>query len=152
MSYKCEVIDRPTQLALTIRTHAAVQDLPAVLGQAYGAIGQYLSQIGQMAAGAPFVAYYNMDMQNLDIEIGYPVAQKLPGQGNIQPSMTVGGKAAACLHIGPYDKIQLAYEALMQWMQAQGYEGSGVCYEVYLNDPAQTPPEALQTQVVFLLK
>ena len=151
MSYQCELIDHPTQRALSIRTHAAVQDLPTIIGPAYGAITQYLGQLGQQPVGAPFVAYYNMDMQNLDIEIGYPVAQKLTGLGNIQPSMVAGGKAAACLHVGPYDTLPAAYQALMEWMGAKGYEGT-ICYEVYLNDPAQTPPEALQTQIVFLLK
>jgi effector-binding domain-containing protein len=149
MSYTCEVIHRPTQLALTIRTHAAVQDLPRVLGQVYGAIAQYLGQLGQPPVGAPFVAYYNMDMQNMDIEIGYPVAAKLPGKGDIQPSEIPGGKAAACLYTGPYDKMQPAYEALMGWMKAQGLEATGTCFEVYLNDPQQVPPEALQTQIVF---
>ena len=151
MSYQCELIDRSIQPVLSIRARAAVQNLPGVMGQAYGAIGEYLGRMGWQPAGAPFVAYYNMDMQNLDIEIGYPVAQKLTGQGNIQPSMVAGGKAAACLHVGPYATMPAAYQALMEWMGAKGYEGT-ICYEVYLNDPAQTPPEALQTQIVFLLK
>jgi effector-binding domain-containing protein len=151
MSYNCELVNHPEQFVLSIRTHAAVQDLPAIIGPAYGAITQYLGQLGQQPVGAPFVAYYNMDMQNLDIEIGYPVAQKLTGQGHIQPSMVVGGKAAACLHVGSYDTLPTAYQALMEWMGTKGYEGT-ICYEVYLNDPGQTPPEALQTQIVFLLK
>jgi effector-binding domain-containing protein len=152
MPYTCEVIQRPAQHALTVRTRAAVQDLPKVLGQAYGAIAQYLGQLGQPPAGAPFVAYHNMDFQNLDIEIGYPVAGKLPGQGTIQPSEIPGGRAAACLHVGPYDQMKPAYDALMAWIPAHGYEAAGACYEVYLNDPGQTPPEALQTQAVFPLK
>ena len=152
MSYQCELINHPAQNVLSIRTHAAVPDLPTVLPQLFGAVAQYMGQLGQPITGAPLVAYYNMDMQNMDIEVGYPVAQKLPGQGNIQFSQMAGGKAAACLYIGPYDQIQRAYETLTQWMQAHSYEGTGVCYEVYLNDPAQNPPEALQTQIMFLIK
>jgi effector-binding domain-containing protein len=152
MSYPCELIDRPAQPVLSIRAHAAVQNLPAIVGQSYGTITQYLGQLGQQPAGAPFVAYFNMDMQNLDLEIGFPVAAKLPGQGDIQPGKMLGGKAAACLYTGPYDKIAPAYEAVMQWMQSQRYEALGPCYEIYLNDPAQTPPEALQTQIVFPVK
>jgi effector-binding domain-containing protein len=154
MSYKYEVINHPAQRVLSIRTHAAMKDLPVVLPQSFDAIAQYICDLGQQPAGAPVVAYYSSDpdMQNLEIEIGYPVAQTLPGQGNIQLSEMSGGKAAACLYVGPYDKIQAAYEALMHWMQTQGHEGTGVCYEVYLNDPEQTPPEALETQIVFLIK
>jgi effector-binding domain-containing protein len=154
MSYKFEIINHPAQRVLSIRTHAAMQDLPVVIPQSFGAVAQYLGQLGQAPAGAPLVAYYSSDaaMQNMDIEIGCPVGKVLPGQGNIQPSEMPGGKAVACLHVGPYNQLQTAYQAIMQWMQAQGYEGTGICYEVYLNDPAQIPPEALQTQIVFLIK
>jgi effector-binding domain-containing protein len=149
MSYKCELIERTAQPALSIRTRGAVQDLPAILGRSLGAIGAYLGRMGQMPSGAPYVAYHNEDMQNLDLEIGFPVAKKMPGQGEIQAAEIPGGKAAACLHVGPYDKVKPAYEALGQFMQSQGYQGTGVCYEIYLNDPQQTPPEKLQTQILF---
>lgn len=152
MSYTCELIDRPAQPTLSIRTHTAVQNLPATLGPAWGTIAQHLSQLGHAPTGAPFVAYYNMDMENLDIEIGFPVAKKLAGQGNIQASEIPAGKAGTCLYTGPYDKMVPAYEALTQWMKAKGYEPTGVAYEVYLNDPQQVPPEALQTQIMFPLK
>jgi effector-binding domain-containing protein len=152
MSYKCELIDRPAQPVLSIRVRSAVQDLPTILGRSYGALGRYLGRLGQQPTGAPFVAYYNTDMQNLDLEIGFPVAKKLLGKDDIQAGEIPGGKAAACLHTGPYDKMEPAYQAIAQWMKAKGYEGTGVCYEMYLNDPQQTPPDALQTQIVFPIK
>jgi len=152
MTYRCEVIERTAQPTLTIRTHAAVQDLPQVFGQSYGAIMQYFGQIGQQPTGAPFVVYYNMDMQNLDMEIGFPAPGKLPGKGDVKASELPGGKAVVCLHVGPYDQIAAAYDALNGWLQASGLEGTGIAYEIYLNDPATTPPEALQTQIVMPLK
>ncbi len=152
MTYQIELIERPVQPVLSIRTRAAVQNLPQVTGQAYGAIAQYLGQMGQHPAGAPYVAYYNMDMQNLDIEIGFPASGKVPGRDNIQASQLPGGKAVSCLYVGPYDQCGAAYEAMTQWMQSHGVEASGVTYEFYLNDPAVTPPEALQTQIVMPVK
>jgi effector-binding domain-containing protein len=152
MSYKCELIERTAQPVLSIRARGAVKDLPAILGRSYGAIGAYLGRMGQAPAGAPFVAYYNEDMQSLDLEIGFPVSKKLTGQGEIQAGEIPGGKAVSCLHVGPYDKVEPAYQALGQWMQLKGYQGTGVCYEFYLNDPQQTPPEKLQTQILFPVK
>lgn len=38
MSYSCEVKEQPTQKTLSIRTRAAVQDLPRLLEAGYGAI------------------------------------------------------------------------------------------------------------------
>jgi effector-binding domain-containing protein len=152
MEYQVELLDRPAQPTLAIRTRTPVQSLPQVLGQAYGAIIQYAGQLGFQPSGAPFVAYHNMDMADLDMEIGFPFAQKVVGKGEILASEIPGGKAAACLHVGPYDQVGTAYEALQKWMEANGVVPSGVAYEFYLNDPQVTPPAELQTQVVFPLK
>ena len=98
------------------------------------------------------MAYYNMDMQDLDIEIGFPVSRVLPDKAEVQTSEIPAGKHATCLYTGPYEGLPPAYEALTAWIQAHGYEPTGVAYEHYLNDPATTLPEALQTQIAFPLK
>lgn len=152
MAYKCEVKEQPTQPTLSIRTRTSVQELPQVLGQAYGAIAQYLDGLGEHPAGPPFAAYYNMDMQNLEIEIGFPVSKKIAGKDKIQAGEIPAGKMATCVHIGPYSDIAPAYTALSEWIEANGYGATGVAYEMYLNDPSQTPPQELMTQIVFPLQ
>ena len=152
MDYQFELLDRPAQPALVVRTRTPASGLPQVIGQAYGAIMQHASQLGFQPSGAPFVAYYNMDMEDLDLEIGFPFEQKLAGKGNVLAGEIPGGKAAACLHVGPYDQLGAAYEALHKWMQANGHVPTGVAYEFYLNDPQTTLPAELQTQVVFPLQ
>jgi effector-binding domain-containing protein len=152
MSYNCNIEERPDQPVLSIRTRCAVEDLPEVLGRSYGAIAQYLGELGETPGGAPFVAYYNMDMQDLDIEIGFPVTRPLEGKGEIQEEFIPGGKMATCLHIGAYKEIEPAYNALNEFIAQNKYESTGVAYEFYLNDPNETPEEELQTQIVFPLK
>jgi effector-binding domain-containing protein len=152
MSYQCELLDRPAQLTLAIRTRTPVQNLPQVVGQAYGAIMQYAGSLGIQPCGAPFVAYHNMDMDDLDMEIGFPFAQELAGHGNIQAGEIPGGKAVVCMHVGPYDQLGGAYEALQKWVEANSYTPTGVAYEFYLNDPQTTPASELQTEVVFPLQ
>lgn len=151
MTYTCELKQQLAQPALAIRTRAAVQDLPKVFGDAYGAIMQYLAELGEEPAGMPYAAYYNMDMQNLDLEIGFPVARKIAGKGDVQPSEFPGGKLASTVHIGPYDQVGPAYDALMHWVGAQGYQATGVAYEVYYSGP-ETPPQEIKTEIVFPLK
>lgn len=152
MSYHCEVKEQPTQQTLSIRTRAAVQNLPQMFGEGYGKIAQYLGQLGEHPIGPPFAAYYNMDMNDLDVELGFPVARQLPGKDEIKAGQIPGGRAATCLYIGPYSNIEPAYTALMKWMADNGYEAAGVAYELYLNDPTKTPPAELQTQIFFPLK
>jgi effector-binding domain-containing protein len=152
MTHECHLLDRQTQPALVIRTRASVQMLPQVLGPAWGAIAQYAARLGAQPSGPPFVAYHNMDMQDLDLEIGFPFVQGIAGEGEVLAGDIPGGKAAECLHVGPYDKVGAAYEALQKWMEANGYAPSGVAYEFYLNDPRSTPAAELQTRVIFPLE
>lgn len=152
MAYHCEVKTQPTQPTLSIRTRTPVQHLPQVFGEGYGQIAQYLGQLGEAPIGPPFAAYYNMDMTDLDVELGFPVARQLPGKDEIKAGEIPGGRVATCLHTGPYRDIEPAYTALMTWLADNKYKATGVAYELYLNDPGETPPAELQTQIIFPLK
>jgi effector-binding domain-containing protein len=152
MDYKCELHEKPAQPVLSIRTRAAVSDLPSVLGTAYNSLMGYLAQIGEQPVGAPFVAYYNMDMQDLDIEVGFPVSKVLTGKDEIIQSEIPAGKHVSCIHVGPYSKVEQAYNALTQWIEKTGFTPTGISYEFYLNDPSTTPENELMTKVVFPVK
>ena len=152
MEHHCEIKDMPAQPVLSIRARCAVQELPQLLGVSFGAIAQHLGGMGENPAGAPFVAYYNMDMQNLDVEIGFPVSRSLSEQGNIQAGQIFGGKFATCLFTGPYSEVGSAYDALTKFVAEKGLEPTGVAYEFYLNDPQTVKPAELQTQIYFPLK
>ncbi|WP_066639011.1 GyrI-like domain-containing protein [Desulfolucanica intricata] len=147
MSYTCGLVKQSFQPVLSIRTRTSVDKLPKVLGDAYKLIMEYLDEIDEYPAGAPFTAYYNMDMQDLDVEIGFPVWDALPGKNEIKSSEIQEGRHAVTIHVGPYNKIESAYNALKQWIKDKGYTPTGVAYEFYLNDPAQTPENKLKTRI-----
>jgi len=149
MDYQCEEVEKPAQPVLSIRTRVPVQNLPDALGKGYMAIGQYLESLSKSPEGDPFVAYYNMDMEDLDLEMGFPVSEKVQGKGEIESREIPAGKYATCLHTGPYPDLGLAYEALTEWVKGEGYEVSGTAYEFYLNDASVTPPQELKTLLLF---
>ena len=150
MSYEITFSEQVARPTLVVRTRSSVHDLPKALGQAYGAVAGYLAGLGQAPAGPPFSAYYNADMEDLDVEIGFPVEQPLPGDGaTVEAGQMQGGAVAMCMHVGSYRKIGPAYEALMAWMAENRCEAAGPAYEIYLNDPAVTPHSELQTQIVI---
>lgn len=56
----------------------------------------------------------------------------------------------AVRHRGPYEGLPEAYEALAAWMaQHPEYRICGPAIDRYLNDPDITPPEQLETGVLF---
>ncbi len=150
--HSCEIVSQSTCPAMTIRTRSAVQDLPMVIGQSYASIARYLQDAGASPSGPPFVIYYNMDMQNLDVEIGFPVARMLPDHGDIHASELPGGDMGVCLHTGPYDTMCGTYEALNRFIGEQGRTAIGTAIEEYLNAPGETPPEKLLTRIILPLR
>lgn len=151
MPYKFEITERPTQPVLSSRMVVPVQGLPQLLGKVYHSIIQHLCELGEQPAGPAFAAYYNMDMQALDVEAGFIVSGKLPGKGDIQAGEIPGGKAATYLYTGPYDGMEPVYNALFQWIGENGHKPAGTMYEMYLNGPDQVSPQELETQIVIPL-
>jgi hypothetical protein len=48
---------------------------------------------------------------------------------------------ATVMHHGPYDKIDGAYEAIMEWMIKNGYKPAEPCREVYLVRSPKNPSD-----------
>ncbi|MCZ7553608.1 MAG: GyrI-like domain-containing protein [Anaerolineales bacterium] len=101
--------------------------------------------------GAPFVAYHNLDMQDLDLAIGFPVERALPVRAEIEASAMPAGEYASVLHKGSYTQLHDAYAALTRFIANQGRTPSGVAYEFYLTSPVEVAEAALKTQIVFPL-
>lgn len=152
MFTKCEAVHQPAQPVLSIRSRTSIQSLPQLIGEACNRIFGYLGELNENPAGDLFTAYYNLDMENLDVEIGFPVARLLAGKEEIQSRMIPEGRVATCLYTGPYEKMEPAYAAITEWIKANGYEATGIVYEYYLNGPGDTTPEGYQTRIVFPLK
>ena len=144
-----EVTERDT---VSIRTSTPVDKLSEVMGKCYGEIMGYLGPKGVQPIGPPFVIYYNMDMSNLDVEIGFPVAEPEEGKGDVKAGKLPGGRTAVTVHIGPYDKIGESYNNLTAYVGEKGLEIDAFTYEFYLNDPSVTPPEKLETEIHFPIK
>lgn len=151
MSQICEFFEIPETHTLTIRTRTRMEDLPALIGKSYGAIMQYLGELGVNINQEPFVIYYNLDMQNLDVELGFPVSKELPARGEIKPSSLPAGPAARTLYTGAYSDMGPAYEELNKFIKDAGREPTGIAMEYYLTGP-ETPMEKHQTRIVFPLK
>ena len=152
MNYPCTIKEQEAQPFLAIRVRTPISDLPAKLRESYGAIMGYLGSLGKQPAGMPFSAYYNQDMEDLDVEIGIPTAEILAGSGNIYGAEIPAGKVAECLYTGPYNQMEPAYQQLAEFIAEQAVEVTGVAYEMYIDDPGDTAQSELRTLILFPLK
>ncbi|BES63740.1 GyrI-like domain-containing protein [Gottschalkiaceae bacterium SANA] len=145
----CSVIEREKQLVLSVRTRTSFEELPNVIGIEYGKIYAYMLEVGAAPSDAPFVGYYNMDMNDLDVEIGFPVAKEVIGKDEIKGSEIPEGKYATLIYTGPYSEMKAAYKKLSEWMDLHQIEPNYLAYEIYLNDPEMVKPEELETQILL---
>jgi len=80
------------------------------------------------------------------------VEKEVEGADEIKSSVIPAGEVVSTLHVGEYKDIEPAYNALIEWAKTNKKEFAGVSYEFYLNDPAQTAPEKLETRIEFPVK
>ncbi len=122
MDHEFEVSEQPMLHTLSIRAFTSAEKLPEELGRAYHTIIEYLISIGESPSDAAFACYHNMDMQNLDVEMGLIVARALPEKDDIKPGEISEGKQLSYVHKGPYRELESVYKAMMQC----GYSGASI--------------------------
>jgi effector-binding domain-containing protein len=152
MSFVFVLNEQKAQPVLCIRKKTALENLPDVIGQAYGEIVQYMAELGEAPVNVPYTAYYNLDMQDLDVEMGFPVTKDLPGRGAIKSGEIPEGKYVSCMFKGAYSQMEDPYNEMFKWIEQNGYEPKGVYYEFYYNAPGEVPETELLTKIVMALK
>jgi len=129
-----------------------VGKLPEFFGKAYGGVMTLLGEIGEYPSGMPYAAYFNLNMNALDVEAGFPVSKVIEARDEIKSGIIPAGKYISTLHVGSYDSVKVAYDALVLWAKENGFEPSGISYEYYLNDPSSDSSIIPETEVRFQLK
>lgn len=131
----------------------------------YMRIGEAFERLGALAHGAGVVPQGPMIGLYYDDPASVPEAQLrsfaaievAPGTaaaGAIEARDLPGGPTASILHKGPYAELPQAWDWLYgRWLPQSGREPADApSYEVYLNDPRDTPPTELLTRIVVPLK
>ena len=152
---KIEVTNQQPQIAVAIkRTGINMDQIAAVMEEAYPKVMAFFAEQGKEYAGVPYCAYMNgnEDYSLFDIELGIPIAEPVAVQGELFMSRNCEGKAITTTYQGPYKGVEAAYVALMNYAKENSLELTGVYYDYYLNNPADTPENELLTQVVFPIK
>jgi effector-binding domain-containing protein len=90
---------------------------------------------GARADRPPMTIYHDAEYREMDIdaEVVIPLKFALPTQGEFQVRELPAIPSAACVvHTGSYATIYRAYNALLDWIDANDYQMSGPIHEVYL--------------------
>lgn len=150
--YSFEILTITEQPTLVVRFTARQEELGAKFGEAFPKVFAYTQQTNQPACGMPLARYLGMSPEALEVEAGMPVAEAAKGDGEIVASQLPGGRVAVTWHVGPYDELYSAHEAMNAWLAEQGETAAGGPWEVYATDPGEEPdPAKWKTQIVVPL-
>ena len=150
-----EETNQKSQNAVAIRkANATMTEISVLATEGLQKVFGFLAQKGIEIAGAPYLAYSNSnaDFSQFDIELGIPINEIITVDGEFFMSKNCEGRAITTMHKGAYKDIEPAYTALMEYMAENKLESTGVYYDYYINNPADTPEGELLTQVVFPIK
>jgi effector-binding domain-containing protein len=139
---------------------ASIRDiLPSYsdVGTLYGEVFKYLGKkfVFKPAGPLMMICHDNEYKESdVDIEVAVPIGKNISGSDRVKIYELPGMEQAACIiYKGAYDGIGEAYNALMSWIEGNGYQIIGNDRELYLTDPNKIKdPSDNITEIQFPVK
>lgn len=145
--------------AAAVRLQARTSDLAGLFDEHLPNIAHRLADMGVQPAGPPYARYHEYGPENVDVEIGIPVASPLPNvpsladaiPGEMASSELPGGQVAITVHRGSYEGLGATYEQLHDWIHGKGHDESPAPWESYVDDPSEVEQADLRTEICWPL-
>lgn len=148
-SYKIAIVDVKAQQTVVKKIEAKPEDAGEIVGKTFGEVETFLKNKKIKIVGQPYVRSFEWSPNKWVFEAGFPVDKKISAEGDFTASEISLGKAAKTTHVGPYEKTEIAYKAVEDWIAKNKKEKSGAPWEVYMNSPEKTQPSHLKTEIYF---
>lgn len=126
----------------------SISELQDKIPPSYAQLKAYLGELREVMVGNPYVAYHRIEEGEFTVEIGFLVAQPLPGKDDITPGVIPESLVVSCMFLGPYNGMTPIYHEMETWINAKDLEICGSAYEYYYNG-RNFPPENYLTKIVM---
>lgn len=150
-----EVEARPT---VSIRQRVPMNEMTDFFDTSFATLASVLAATKAAPTGAPFALYRGMPTDEVDVEVGFPLDRPVEddvvaANAGTQASTLPGGEVATAVHRGSFDGLGGSWEALAEWISAQGRTMGPMMWEVYLTEPSpDMDPAELRTQLCWPLE
>lgn len=123
-------------------------DISKGMGLAFNEVWQHMQASSIKPAGPGLSVYYSHDPKTLTFRAGFCVAPDDMAKinGNVKADVIPSGRALHHTHMGPYATLRDDYELMMAYMKENNLEMRIPSWELYINDPGQTPEAELITE------
>lgn len=144
-SYTVGLRQEAPQFVLTKRCRSSLEAMKADLGKVFGELFAVLGRQNLRLVGAPFVSYPRAEFneEDLEYEVGLPTDQPAQAPAGLNSYQLPASPVAYTLHVGPYESVERAYQAVTAWVQEHGHTLAGAPREHYLVSKDQVEDPAL---------
>lgn len=154
MTQLAQMVTLPSQTwaYLSCRSGLQPSHISATMEKAFAELAEAIARGGVRTNGPPRAHYHYRDGHGIGFDLGFPIMPEDAAaavRAGLATGPTLSGKALARLHEGPYAGLSRTYKELEQDLKAKGVASRGDVWEIYLNDPDDTPPESLRTQIYW---
>jgi AraC family transcriptional regulator len=148
--YPVTISDEPARRVVGLPHIGPFPEVGPVFQKVAEAIGA--AGLWPKARGGVMVSYSDPDVTpaaELQSFAGVILSDDTPCPAGLEERTLAAGRHAVLEMTGPYSDLAAAWGWLYgDWMAAEGERPAAApAYEIYLNDPSNTPPEALRTDL-----
>jgi AraC family transcriptional regulator len=141
MAYDISREERPATNTLMVSRRVSMSAVADTLGEILPKVFEFGTSKGAAFIGPPFARYTDWSAGGVTLAGGMPVADPIEDTDEIQAAKIPAGSYAKTIHVGTYDNLDKAHEAIEQWINEQGLRPGAASYEIYHTDPGQYPNE-----------
>ncbi len=151
MTYDVVLETVEAEAIAAVRATAPISDIVRAWKPALDQVWAFLRRNGELAPGQNLFLYHHPNVRTapMDIDFGVQVARPFEPEGEVCCVETPAGDVATTLHVGPYDRLHDAHDAIHAWCAANNRKIGSASWEIYgdwTDDPAK-----LETTIKYLL-
>jgi effector-binding domain-containing protein len=151
VNYDVVVETAQVELVAAVRAKVPISGIARAWKPALDQVWAFLKENGGLRPGHNLFLYHHAEHRNeaMNIDFGVQVARPFEREGNVQCVETPAGEVAKTVHVGPYDQLGNAHNAIHAWCATNNRKIARASWEIYgdwNNDPA-----LLETTIKYLL-
>ena len=151
LNYEVVLETAHAEWVAAVRARATISEITRAWKPALDQVWAFLRRNGELGPGHNLFLYHHPERRNeaMDIDFGVQVARPFEPASEVRCIETPAGEVARTVHVGPYDRLGDAHNAIHAWCAANNRKIAHASWEIY--GDWKDDPALLETTIKYLL-
>jgi effector-binding domain-containing protein len=151
MTYRIVLETASAQLLAAVSVKVPIGGVAQAWKPALDQVWGFLRSSEGLQPGHNLFLYHHPERRcdPMQVDFGVQVARTFTAQGAVRCVETPAGEVASTVHIGPYERLSNAHEAIHAWCEANSRRIARASWEIY--GDWNSDPALLETTIQYLL-